>query len=92
MQQTPNLENMDFYNLQNANLLPSKVSPGGARVVIVCKSNDSRTLNSLETIMKTLKANGHSVIQESQPINSISSGNDYLCGSLAIDGRSTLYH
>lgn len=37
--------------------------------------------------MRTLKASGHSVIQESQPTNMMPSENDYLCGSLAIDGR-----
>lgn len=83
-QEIPRSENVDFYNLQNANLLLSKGSAGGVRVVIVCKSNDSRTLNSLDTIMQTLKASGHSVIQEPQPASSAS---DYLCGSLAIDGR-----
>lgn len=81
MQELPHLENVDFYNLPNANHLLSKGTPGGVRVVIVCNSNDSRTLNSLDTIMRTLKASGHSVIQESQPSES-----DYLCGSLAIDG------
>ncbi|CAZ84791.1 unnamed protein product [Tuber melanosporum] len=86
MQQVPNLDNMDFYSLQTSQLLSQKApeSPG-AKVVIVCKSNDTRTLNSLDTIMKTLKANGHSVIQESQPVNGVPNGNDFLCGSLAID-------
>lgn len=82
MQELPHPENVNFYNLPNANLLLSKGTPGGVRVVIVCNSNDSRTLNSLDTIMRTLKASGHSVIQDSQPPE-----NDYLCGSLAIDGR-----
>lgn len=88
MQQVPNLDNMDFYSLQTSQLHSQKSAPEspGAKVVIVCKSNDSRTLNSLDTIMKTLKANGHSVIQESQPVNGVPNGNDFLCGSLAIDG------
>jgi len=88
MQQVPNLDNMDFYSLQTSQLHSQKAAPEspGAKVVIVCKSNDSRTLNSLDTIMKTLKANGHSVIQESQPVNGVSNGNDFFCGSLAIDG------
>lgn len=72
----------DSYNTGNQNLLSLKsAGPGGVKVVIVCKSNDLRTLSSLENIMKSLKANGHSVIQDSQPI----SGNDYLCGSLGYD-------
>lgn len=85
----PHLENVEFYNLQNANPLSSKTNSGGAKVVIICNSNNSRILNSLDTIMRTLKANGHSVTQESRPTNTALLGNDYLCGPLSIDGRHT---
>lgn len=73
----------DSYDTGNRNLLSLKSSGavGGVKVVIVCKSNDLRTLSSLENIMKSLKANGHSVLQDSQPLGR----NDYLCGSLAYD-------
>lgn len=77
----------DSYDTGNRNLLSLKSSGavGGVKVVIVCKSNDLRTLSSLENIMKSLKANGHSVIQDSQPLGR----NDYLCGSLAYDGKTS---
>ncbi|KAL7267877.1 myb-like DNA-binding protein bas1 [Rhizina undulata] len=83
---SPDPEDAEIYQVQSSygNNTPGdemKASePFGAKIVIVVNSNDAKTLSSLNSIMETLRANGHSIFQNPKKPEP-----DYKCTTLALN-------